>query len=82
MGHTNIKMKTYSTAEVAEMVGITWDTLHRWMREKKIPTPPAKTLGKVKVRLWPEVDVEEVRKYKANHYWGRGGRKKRKKPNK
>jgi predicted site-specific integrase-resolvase len=79
MGHTNIKMKTHSTAEVAEMVGITWDTLHRWMREKKIPTPPTKTLGKVKVRLWAEADVEEIRKYKAHHYWGKGGRKKRKK---
>jgi len=72
-------MKTHSTAEVAKMVGITWDTLHRWMREKKIPIPPAKTLGKVKVRLWTELDIQEVRKYKAGHYWGKGGRKKRKK---
>jgi DNA-binding transcriptional MerR regulator len=78
MGHTNMKTKTYSTAEVAEMVEITWDTLHRWMREKKIPIPPPKTLGKLKVRLWTDADIREVRKYKANHYWGKGGRKNRK----
>jgi len=49
------------------------------MREKRVPTPPGQTLGNVKVRLWTEVQVTEVRKYKAEHYWGKGGRKKRKK---
>jgi len=49
------------------------------MREKKVPIPPAKTLGGLKVRLWPEEDVEQVRKHKAAHFWGKGGRKKRKK---
>ncbi|HXN18342.1 MAG TPA: hypothetical protein VN875_08435 [Candidatus Binatus sp.] len=72
-------MKTYSTAEVAVLLDISWDTLHRWMREKKVPVPAARSLGKISVRLWTEEAVEKVRKYKAEHYWGKGGRKKRKK---
>ena len=79
MGHTTISAKTYTTAEVAKVVGITWDTLHRWMRGKQVPTPPEQTLGNVKVRLWTEAQLAEVRQYKAEHYWGKGGRKKRKK---
>ena len=72
-------MKTYSTAEAAKLAGISWDTLHRWMRERKISPPRARTLGKLRVRLWTEEDVEQVRKYKVEHFWGKGGRKKRKK---
>ena len=70
-------MKTYSTADVAKLLGVSWDTLHRWMREKKIPIPTAKILGKVKVRLWSEAAVEKVRRYKDDHYWGRGSKKPR-----
>ena len=72
-------MKTYSTADVAALLDISWDTLHRWMREEKIPVPAARALGKIRVRLWTEHDVAEVRKYKTEHYWGKGGHKKRKK---
>ena len=72
-------MSTYSTVEVAELVGVSWDTLSRWIREKRFPVPPVKSLGRIRVRVWTEDDVEKVRKYKADHYWGKGGRKKRKK---
>jgi DNA-binding transcriptional MerR regulator len=71
--------KTYSTVEVARMLDVTSDTLHRWIREKKVPAPEAQSLGPFRVRLWTIEDVEIVRKYKAEHYWGKGGRKKRKK---
>jgi DNA-binding transcriptional MerR regulator len=71
--------KTYSTVAVARILRITSDTLHRWIREKKIPAPEAQSLGPFRVRLWSAEDLDAVRKYKAKHYWGRGGRKKRKK---
>lgn len=70
--------KTYSTVEVARILRITSDTLHRWIREKKIAAPEAQSLGPFRVRLWSAGDLEAVRKFKAEHYWGRGGRKKRK----
>lgn len=72
-------MKTRSTVQVAKLLGIGTDTLHRWMREKKVPTPPAQAIGGMSVRLWSEDEVEKVRIYKAQHYWGRGGRKRRRK---
>jgi excisionase family DNA binding protein len=61
-------MKTYSTAEVAELVGISWDTIHRWMREKKIKPPPTQSVGRIRIRLWTEDDLDRVMKYKAANY--------------
>jgi excisionase family DNA binding protein len=70
--------KTYSTIEVAKLLDVTSDTLHRWIREKRILAPEAQLLGPFRVRLWTAEDMEKVRDYKAQHYWGKGGRKKRK----
>jgi excisionase family DNA binding protein len=76
-------MKTYSTVQVARVLGISSDTIHRWIREGMVTAPETQALGGVKVRLWNENQVEQVRKYKAEHYWGKGsqhkGRKKRSK---
>jgi DNA-binding transcriptional MerR regulator len=71
--------KTYSTVEVARILDITSDTLHRWIREKKVPAPEMQSLGPFQVRLWTAEDIDQVRKYKAERYWGKGGRKKRSK---
>ena len=70
-------MTTYSTAQVADLLGIGTDTLHRWIKEKKVAAPDLQFVGGVKVRLWAEKDVETVKKYKAHHYWGRGRRRSR-----
>jgi DNA-binding transcriptional MerR regulator len=75
-------MRTYSTVQVAALLNIGTDTLHRWMREKKVPIPPIQSVGGMSIRLWSDEDVKKARTYKAKHYWGRGGRKKRKKRNK
>jgi predicted site-specific integrase-resolvase len=70
-------MKTYSTAKVIKILGIGTETLYRWMHEGKIPTPPLQAFAGMKVRLWSEDDLSAAKKYKADHYWGKGGRKKR-----
>jgi len=72
-------MATYSTAQVAKILGIGTDTLHRWIREKKVPAPALELIGGVRVRLWSEGDLAKAKNYKAHNYWGKGGRKKRKK---
>jgi len=69
-------MATYSTLHVAKLLDLTSATLHRWIREKKIKAPPVQALGAVHIRLWSEDQVEEARKYKADHYWGKGGQRK------
>ena len=70
-------MKTYSTAHVMKLLGVGPETLYRWMREGKIPRPPVQCLAGMKVRLWSEKDLATAKKYKADHYWGKGGRAKR-----
>lgn len=72
-------MKTYSTVEVARLLGIGNDTLHRWIHTKRIPAPSLQRLGNLSVRLWTDEDIEKAREYKADHYWGRGRQKPRKK---
>ena len=70
-------MAAYSTAQVAEILGIGTDTLHRWLKERKVPAPRLVFVGGVKVRLWSETDLDTARKYKAEHFWGKGARKRR-----
>jgi len=72
-------MATHSTAQVAEILGIGTDTLHRWLKQKRVVAPNLQLVGGVKVRLWSEEQLNAIKKYKASHYWGKGGRKKRKK---
>jgi transposase len=72
-------MGDYSTAQVAEMLGIGTDTLHRWLKNKKVAAPELQLVGGVKVRLWSDEQLAAAKRYKARHYWGRGGRKKRSK---
>src|SRR5260370_16229467 len=79
MGCSILWMKTYSTSKVMKMLGIGSETLYRWMHEGKIPTPPLQSLAGMTVRLWSEDDLERSKKYKAEHYCGKGSRKKRKK---
>jgi predicted DNA-binding transcriptional regulator AlpA len=68
-------MKTYSTLQVAKVLKLTSATLHRWIREKRIQAPPVQSLGGVQVRIWLEQDLERVRNYKSEHYWGKGTKK-------
>ena len=76
-----LQMATYSTAQVAEILGVGTDTLHRWMTQKKVAKPKLQLIGGVKVRLWSDAQLNAARKYKSEHYWGKGGRKNRKKLN-
>jgi excisionase family DNA binding protein len=71
-------MKRYSTVQVAELLEIGNDTLHRWIHEGKFEAPEIQLVGGVKVRLWTDVDIERVKKYKNNSFWGKGSRRKRK----
>jgi DNA-binding transcriptional MerR regulator len=72
-------MKTYSTVQAAKLVGVAPDTLHRWIRDKKVTAPEIEHVGGVQVRLWSDEDIQRLKEYKAAHFWGRGGRKARKK---
>ncbi len=73
-------MSTYSTSQVAKMVGIHKVTLKRWLLSGKVGEPRRVGNGGIQARIWTARDVERVKKYKAAHYWeGRGQKKKKKK---
>lgn len=74
-----VAMKTHSTAQVAEEVGISKLTLIRWLLAGKLKEPRRVKQGGVELRLWTDHDVERVRKHKAAHYRKGRGRKKGKK---
>ena len=66
-------MKTYSTKQVAEMVGVHRVTLQTWLLDGKIKEPRRIKAGGMDVRIWTKKDVERVRKYKEKFYCkGRG----------
>jgi predicted site-specific integrase-resolvase len=70
-------MKTYSTKQVAEDVGVNRVTLQRWLLAGKVPEPKRLKAGGVDVRLWSDKDVERVRQFKEGNYRKGRGRKKR-----
>lgn len=55
-------MKTYSTREAAQLLGIHLVTLQRYIAAKKISPPPVQHIGKGRYRAWTLRDVERVRK--------------------
>ena len=72
-------MKTYSTAQVARMVGVHKVTLQRWLLSGKVREPRRIRNGGVNARIWTNRDVERVKKYKAASYMKGRGPKQRKK---
>lgn len=68
-------MKSYSTAQVARLLKIGRQTLHRWMAIGAVSPPRRRKVGGVTVRIWAAADVERVRKYKQQNYRKGRGRK-------
>jgi hypothetical protein len=68
-------MRTRSTAEVADEIGVSKLTLVRWLLAGKLKEPRRVKQGGIELRLWTETDVERARKYKATHYRKGRGRK-------
>lgn len=71
-------MEDFSTKQVAENVGISRVTLQRWLLSGKLSEPDRFRAGGVDVRIWNELDLERVRRYKETHYRKGRGRKKTK----
>jgi excisionase family DNA binding protein len=60
-----VDAKTYTTAEVAEKVGVSRQTLYSWIDGGKINAPKPIKLGQRSMRLWTKTDIERVRKFKG-----------------
>ncbi len=61
-------MRTYSTVEAARKLGISYPTLHRWLRAGRFPVPPLRRFRRISIRLWTERDLACVRHFMERHY--------------
>ncbi len=69
---------TYSTVQVARMLGVHKVTLQRWLLDGKVAEPNRVRIGNIESRIWTDSDVEHVRRYKQKNYRkGRGRKPKR-----
>jgi predicted site-specific integrase-resolvase len=75
-------MREYATRDVAKQLGLSLITLKRYIAAKKIPVPPLKTWGNVRVRVWSEHDIEAIRAVLPSIKNGRKTRYQRKKQTK
>jgi excisionase family DNA binding protein len=55
-------MKTYSTREAAEKLGLHLVTVQSYIAAGKIPAPPLLQVGAGKLRIWSKEDIERVRR--------------------
>ena len=70
-------MRTYSTQEVAELLGIHRVTLQEWLSAGKIRPSQAIPMRGRTLWRWTRGDVQKVRQYKTAHYRRGRGRKKK-----
>lgn len=70
-------MRTYSTQEVADLVGIHLITLYEWLSARKVRPSHAIPMKGRTLWRWTRADVKGVRQYKAVHYREGRGRKKK-----
>jgi excisionase family DNA binding protein len=50
----------YATSEVAKMVGVDKRTLYRWLYDQRLPEPRQIKVGRVKFRIWTDIDVQRA----------------------
>lgn len=54
-------MATYSTFQVAKILGISKSALSRYILSGKIAAPDETTAGGIRLRLWTESDIERLK---------------------
>jgi predicted site-specific integrase-resolvase len=61
-------IKTFSTLEVAQAVGVDKSTLLRWLYTGKLAEPPRKMIENVSVRIWSQKDLDRAKKHREERY--------------
>jgi len=56
--------RKYTTPQAAKMIGVSFITLHRWLRDGKIRPHGVRLQGRT-LWLWTEADIAKGRKVKA-----------------
>jgi hypothetical protein len=69
-------MSGYTTAQVAKAVGVSKNTLLKWLYSGVLAEPKRSRVGGVSWRVWSERDLERARKLKGTQKRGRKPKKK------
>lgn len=56
-------MKKHTTPEAAKLIGVSFATLHRWLRDEKIRPQGIPLKGRT-LWLWSDADIERAKKVK------------------
>ena len=72
-----INVRGYSTVQVAKAMGVSKNTIQRWLYAGTLPEPVRRKIGGMTWRIWSEADIERARKVKATMKRGRKLKKKR-----
>jgi predicted site-specific integrase-resolvase len=56
--------KTYTTPRAAKMIGVSFPTLHRWIKDGKIKPQGFPVEGRT-IWMWSDADIAEGRKLKG-----------------
>jgi excisionase family DNA binding protein len=76
-GIPTTSMQGYTTAQVAKAVGVSKNTLLKWLYAGVLREPKRARVAGVKWRIWSESDVERARKLKGTMKRGPKPRKKK-----
>jgi excisionase family DNA binding protein len=63
--------ETYTTGEVAKLIGVSARTLYRWLYAHWLPEPDQVTVGRSKVRIWMPEDMKRAADLKVAMQRGR-----------
>ena len=64
-------MSKLSTEQVAKKLGIPKSTLSRYILADKVPAPGETMVGAIRLRLWSESDIEQLKEILPNVADGR-----------
>jgi predicted site-specific integrase-resolvase len=59
---------TYSTAQVAKLIGVDKSTLLRWLYAGKLAEPKHQSFGGVDNRVWSETDLQRAKAHREQMY--------------
>jgi predicted site-specific integrase-resolvase len=68
-------VKTHSTKQAARRIGVHWVTLLRWRAAGKVAASEEIGMDGGKHWRWTEQDVENVKRYKKDHFREGQGKK-------
>lgn len=62
----------YTRGQAANMLGVTYDTMRRWLREGKAPKPSKRVQhGKLNVYVYTDDDIAALSEWKQTIHYGR-----------